>query len=178
MACSVDWPLALDFVKVLASPTATVVSVILVAWFGVRTFRSQKALERRLEWYQDMHALLVQTADAFAIAAAPSAGADGARTQARINRANTLTQQLGQKANDAWLYADQHGLDAVQRLSANLAEWLAESPGVPTKGQAGRVAPLCLLTADALSKGMRRRLGLKPLRPRSTALPIPPDLAT
>jgi hypothetical protein len=173
MTCSIDWVLILEYVKALAAPIATVGAVVLVARLAVNTFRDQKAIERRLTWYEGMHHLLGETADAFAIATHPSSSVDVDRARTRIARVNEIATKLGLLSGDAWLYADQEGLDAVQRLTAVMTETL--SAGAITPDRSSRIVKLCLVTAASLSHGMRKHLGLKALRGRDTPLPMPPD---
>src|SRR5438477_6345189 len=61
----IDWNLVLEFVKALAGPTATLLAAIVVAILGVRTFRRQKRLERRLEWYERTHRRIGEMRNAF-----------------------------------------------------------------------------------------------------------------
>jgi hypothetical protein len=48
------WHLVLEFVKVLAGPSAAVLAVWVASLRAVHGFRAQKLIERRLDWYVEM----------------------------------------------------------------------------------------------------------------------------
>lgn len=66
---NIDWHLLLDFAKVAYGPTATLVGIYVAARLGVRAFKKQKALERRLDWFEKSYRLLKNLPVEFQLAA-------------------------------------------------------------------------------------------------------------
>ena len=57
IAYSVNWPFVLEWVKALGTPAAALIAAIAgvrVSKRALQTFVSQKALERRINWYDDI----------------------------------------------------------------------------------------------------------------------------
>lgn len=161
MTHAVNWQIALEYIKVLVAPIATLVGVVVVSFLGLRTFRRQKAIERRLEWYQQMHRLLGRVSTAYGHAALAAKGPDAQRAKQRQDEALKLSDELAHVANEGWLFADQTAFAATQMLFARMARWhqLLASNAI-TQQLADQVSNVCHETANALSSGMRVELGM------------------
>jgi len=161
--CSINWLLLLEFCKVLAPFAAAG----LVVWLGLAAFRRQKAIERRLAWYETIHGLLGKSSNAYVLAAHYLARGDLVRHKAWTERAYEAGYELQQQADAAWLYADDVGFDAIRTLTGHFASVDHEDLHSPLKASALAefVTTACDDAARALSAGMRRELGLKKLRP-------------
>lgn len=159
------WHIALEYVKALAGPLATLAGAVLISVLGLRTFRRQKAIEHRLEWYQHMHRLLGRVSIAYGHAALAAKGNDTQRGKQRQDEALRLSDELAHVANEGWLFADQNAFTATQLLFARMAQYhqALESTAI-TEQLAEQVRELCHETANALSEGIRTELGMRKMR--------------
>jgi len=159
MACQVDWPLILEYVKVLASPVATLGAVYLVARVGVDTFRRQKTIERRLDWYEQIHRKLGQTAYMY-VQAAHNMAAKGPDAQKRIDEATKSADELSALVSEAWLYSNQEGLDALHAcvIGMNSMDFPALSDPTKAVAVANSIAELCTRTGSLLAKDIRSEM--------------------
>jgi hypothetical protein len=166
-----DWLLVLEFAKAL-SP---VVAALVVAFVGLHAFRRQKRIERRLDWYGQMHQALGRASNAYVVVAHFVAKANVERRDYWLKEAFTAVHGLQAISDGAWLYADQTGFDAVMKLNAGMATIDHASLANQEDSQhlADTASGLCNSAATALSAEMRRELGLRKL---SMALP-PTDAA-
>ena len=159
----------LEITKAFAGPVATVLAVFLVSVLGLRAFRAQKALERRLEWYERAYALLDETAEfysqwpSYAESQSPEAKA---RLDESMKAANALRDHLGR----SWLYADQDAHEAVESLRDNIHEAHERmlQSGHVLPAEVKRIIVSCTITSLRLSIGIRKQLALPPLKPTST----------
>ena len=165
---TVNWPLVLEFTKTLAGPVATVAVALIVSALGFRSFRRQKALERRLGWYEEAYEHLDRAAKAFALApiAAPRDSAEG---QKHFDEAMAASTALGEHLARSWLYADVNAHEAVEKLGKTL-----ETVHINVLQQnriygndAQTFANACLETSLVIAEGIRHDLGVRQL-PRPT----------
>ncbi len=161
--CGIDWALVLEFAKAFAAPTAGVASVLLVSVLGVRTFKSQKAIERRLLWYDTAYSLLDRTAMAYAVAVL--GGATDKERAALFEAANQASRDLGDHLGRSWLYADQASHDAVEALGKVMEEVdMAVQQYQRVDGPSAlRIGNACHAAALAMASSMRENLGLPQL---------------
>jgi len=155
---SVDWPLVLDFVKAVAAPLAAVVAVFLASRLAVRGFRSQKLLERRLDWYEKMVAQLWATSSAYWEAALPGEELERDKLGAKAFRSGKALLVL---AHQSALYADTSGHEAVALF---VTEWGRVGLADPTIEGHNDIQTACKRLADALATEMRKDLRLKPVK--------------
>ena len=156
---AIDWPLVLEFTKVLAAPLAA----IIVARQAIKSFRHQKRIERRLEWYERIHRKLGMVGRSFARAGAIQ---DAKRIE-REEAAYRAGQELAEVADDAWLYAEQSGFEAVQRLSEGMTSAYVDrvKGKISFSEMADRVAQLSSVTANSLANEARKELGAALVKP-------------
>ena len=165
-ACAINWTTVLEFAKVLAAPCAAIV----VARLAVSSFRRQKAIERRIDWYEKMHRLLGQTGVAFSLAVQIS----DAQREKRYEFANESLKELSTLADEAWMYADREGFAATRVLSDTLTRILLGLGGKDATRQAAeQIGAVCFDTANALASELRKELKLGKL-PRVTSTATTP----
>lgn len=158
--CVINWPLLLEFVKALAAPVAGVASVVLVSYLGVGAFKRQKAVERRLEWYDQAYCLLGRTGKAFAVASIWNK--HDTEGKAYFDAAMESSQALGDHLEQSWLYADQGAHDAVETLGKIMEEVhvrILQSQRIAGP-DAQAIANACHTAALEFAVGMRNNLGL------------------
>lgn len=156
---AVDWQLVLEFAKVLAAPLAA----IIVARQAISSFRKQKLIERRLDWYGSIHRKLGAVGRAFARAG----GINDAKQREREEDAYRAGQELAEMTDEAWLYAEQSGFEAIQRLTEGMASaYVARTEGrISFAHMAEQVTNLSRLVSNALANEMRKELRVSPVRP-------------
>lgn len=170
---SVDWPLVLEFLKVLASPAATLTAAFLVAHFAVRTFRRQKALERRLDWHERAVRLLSKTAD---LAMEYRAALELKFPESAVTFLSALLSsraELFALFADAEIYATQDAYDEIQGFLKKLDTLSARMNGLQPGEElqwAKEFIRLCLDAERSLAKDARLVMYLPPLR-RDRQLP-------
>ena len=162
----------LPYVQALAGPAAALASVWLVAARGLASFRRQKAIERRLDWYESVYRLLGRTGNVYLWAASAAEHGEVDRAAQRVREALEVSQDLAGISADCWLYATQSGFEAIGQLTAKLAKSHvgARADGVITRQLANQVADLCNTTALTLAADIRREMQLPALlwRPSRT----------
>lgn len=151
---TVNWPLVLEFVKALAAPTAAVIVAWTAAKLAIRGFRSQKLIERRLDWHESMFERLQRTATAF-----NRASISGRKDH--VEEAHEALAELLLLSMTATLYADQQGLFAVTKLIADIE--LPDSMQI-TPSIAEMVQQACTQAMEVLAAQLRNDLKLPRLR--------------
>lgn len=162
-ACAVNWPLVLEFLTEIPKAFAAPLTAVVVAWFAVRGFRRQKAIERRVDWYEKMHRSLAGTANAYALAAYMDDSKD-----ARNAAAQAASNELAFLCTGGFMYADQRGFEAMQRLyegMAHLQVGVGIGPIAPSTADA--VGDMCNRAADVLAQEFRKELRLDEVTPRA-----------
>jgi hypothetical protein len=154
--CAVDWQLVLDYVKALAGPLATLIGAIVVTRLALANFRSQKAIERRLDWHERMHRSLHATADLY-MRAALAGRIPGNDAGEAWRRAYDESKKLGEVCGECWLYASQSGFAAVDELQQAMRDAHVEAGTRPDE-LATRVESTCMLAASRLSDDIRKDL--------------------
>lgn len=169
MPCVANWPLILEYAKVLAAPLGNLITASVIVWLGLRAFRKQKAIERRLDWYQAMHRHLGDLATTYNLAALVT---DPGRAKHHTERAIHLSATLAGVSNECWLYADQASFEATQVFVHQMAttRQAADSRGSISPALAAQVTDLCHATANTLAAGMRRELRQPDLTALSKAM--------
>lgn len=160
----IDWNLLLEYVTVLAAPTATVIGAVLVSSLGLRTFRRQKTLERRLDWYHRMHRLLGETGNAFGLAALAAKHGDEKRAQEWTERYGKMATELGHLSSDCWMFASQESFTAVQLMTAQLPAILQRAEGGMTEALADELNQVFHVAAIALAADLRTQLGISQVK--------------
>ena len=165
--CSVDWAMVLEFVKALAGPTATVIAVFLVSFLGVRTFRMQKALDRRLDWYERAYSLLDETEDFYS--KLPKQVDSGSLDQDWLEDSRKAGKALRDHLGRSWLYGDDDAHDAVGVLfdTIHKAHERMLQTGHFLPDETRQIVIVCAITSLRLSMGIRKHLALPPLKPRA-----------
>jgi hypothetical protein len=159
-----DWQLVLEFVKALAAPTAAVIAVVTAARLALRSFRYQKLLERRLDWYEAMLTALSNAYLAYARTIREN------RHDTAEDEAIAAIRSATELATKATLYADASGVTAMHK-------WVQEAvalfgPFDPTPESFARFEAACGAAGGTLTTEMRRDLGVRAL-PRLPTMLIP-----
>ena len=166
MGCNIDWPLLLQFVKALAGPAATVVAVGLVSSQALRTFRGQKTIERRLDWYER----LLRQID-HVVVALNAAGLrwklakDQAETKAAAGDFGKAVDDLRDLFDSGFMYATATGLVEVKRLTDALHEFLGHQIPADDFSNYQVTIDVCNDVSTALANDIRREMGMNPLGP-------------
>ena len=158
MACAIDWQLVLEFAKVLAAP----LGAIAIAAIGLRTYRVQKSVDRRSEWYQQLHGLLARTADLYRWAGAANADGNALRSKHWMDEALAASLSLSARTGEGYVCGLEDDLVALRRLSLELERCHREvqSLGFVSEGIGKRAADACLVAANTVAAGYRRELRL------------------
>jgi hypothetical protein len=162
--CSVDWVLLLEYIKALAPPlTAGVVAVV-----GFKSWRKQKALERRLDWHERIHPVLGEVVKGYLLA---SLAPESQRIK-RVDEAIRLSWDLMALTEEAWIYGTQKAFDATRQLREEMTEFhksLITSGSQVTGDMARQVQATCSRAQEALATEIRGKLGMEVLRQK----PVP-----
>lgn len=158
MTCAIDWQLVLDFAKVLAAPLAAIAIAIL----GLSSYRGQKRVDRRIEWYQQLHSLLVRTADLHRWAGAAHAAGDAERSGYWMAKAIAASQSLSERIGEGFVFGLEADLVALRRLVVQLEEChgAMKSQGHVSDETGNQAAGACAVAANVVAAGFRRELGL------------------
>ncbi len=160
-----DWGLILEFTRVLAAPVATVITAWIVATLGLRSYRAQRALDRRLTWLDVLHQALSRSADQFQIAGVVSGSRNGRAQLDYMREALAGSVELQRRAAEGFLYASSDAQQSLRRLGLILenAHLEIEERGIVTPDIGSRVSDACLKTANEVAADARRELRLEPL---------------
>jgi hypothetical protein len=152
------WHLVLEFVKALAGPTAAVLAVWIASSRALRGFRVQKALERRLDWYESMIQALAKAAMKSSALTSP----EGTELERRIEADRAITDAV-LLSGAAEMYADAEGVRAMDAFA--VAAKLLEDDKQFTKDEAKAFLVSCAVAAGVLSEETRKDLRLRRVRP-------------
>ena len=171
--CVIDWELILRFVEATAAPAAGVAAVWLAARLAVAGFKSQKAIERRLDWYERMHHAIAQTKLWYARSAVPEASVSGSEAAEIRNGTHQSLYELMAVSAEAAIYAQQGGSDAVVSMRFMLGDIEEEWEGKPsTLAKVNRITSLLQSTSDVLANEVRLEMKLGDLVPQKRHKPL------
>jgi hypothetical protein len=171
--CVIDWTLILRFVDATAGPAAGVVAVWLAARLAVAGFKSQKAIERRLDWYERMHRAIAQTKLWYARSAVPEESITQAEAAEIRNGTHQSLYELMAVSAEAAIYAQQAGSDAVANMRFTLGDIEEEWEGKPsTVAKLDRITALLQSTSDVLANEVRVEMKLGDLVPPKRYKPL------
>lgn len=155
------WEVGLELAKVVITPIATVAGAFLVAVLGIRGFKHQKIIERRLDWHERLHRAIEGTADSYARAAYANrinATDAGEKWKAANEEAKRLTAIVG----ESWLYASQEAFGIVDQLQKDMmslhTEYMTDSATLSEEAKA-----TLMHASAALSAAVRKELGIPEL---------------
>jgi len=160
--CDIDWRLVLAFTKALAGPLATLVGAYVVSAMALRTFRGQKTIEKRVEWYERLYKQLDTLT-----AALTNLGAElehsGTSRVAALQRAQEATGGMGTVCDEGFVYASRPVFKAIEEFFHALGIFnQAQSRGLTAEDVAAlRASSINLSTV--LSQDVRKDMGLQPL---------------
>ena len=160
--CVVNWPLVLEFTKVLAAPVLSLFGAIWISRLAVRTFIAQKSFERRVEWYVAIHRAITTLPVACNHWAHAVARGNDLEIERRKDDAMAAQRGLAQLGTDGVLFASPRALDAVKRLTGKLSgtgSMLADLIERPTWQTAHPIEVACTEAGLAIADEMRQAMG-------------------
>ena len=162
MGCGIDWPMVLAFTKATAAPVATIASALIISAFAVRTYRKQKALERRIGWYEATHRILDQVKTHYWMWNPTPDEFQKGEGQPIDPNLGQLVAELQSQVETSWLYASRRGFEAIQRANVRLEKLHGHGKGVDRK-TIEAVVRIIDEASIALANEMRRELGMEDL---------------
>jgi len=158
-----NWQLILEFTKALAGPIATLVGAYLVSRMALRTFRGQKTIEKRVDWYERIYKQLELLNVALTSLASDIEKSNSTQARQSMQGVKEALGPLENICDEAFVYASARVFKEIPKFIEAVGRFANSIPQGGTIADAQSLRDVAIHFSTVVSRDIRSQMGLRRL---------------